>query len=545
MSHFHRFLLIFSIVLLVGVGGTGFWFYQRNQTSKGDLVLTLLGPDSASAGQEVDYTLRCRNQGKVTIVQPELLFTFPTNAQPIDSKKAIVRKEIDDIYPGQEKVFTFKAHLFGKVGEIEQAQAKINYRLKGLKAYYNSETVLATSINSVPLTFEFDLPDSVPPKEDFQFFLNYASSFDSPLSNLMIQFTPPADFQFVSSQPQGLDNQKWNLPLLLNKQGGQIKIKGMINQETGADELFRAQIGVWVQDHFVPLKEIQQTVKVAHSPLYLSQQVNGQLDYIANPGDLLHYQIFFRNIGDYPLEKQFLVVKLDGSQFDLSTVRAPDGLYQPGDNSILWDWKTHPKLRFLDKQDEGSVEFWVNLKKDWKVESESPVVNDIVSIDQSRRVFPIKINSRLELVQQAYHHNEFFQDKGPIPFVVGQTTDYTIFWRVKNFCNAVRDLSVQTVLPKGIWFNNQVFPEDEKENLHYDTVSGKLIWNIGQLDPEQEATVAFQLSFTPQNQADTKLPLIDTSSVSGVDQWTKATIVGEAIPVQHLSTMAPDNNSQP
>ena len=296
MSHFNRFLLIFSLILLIGASGAGWWFYQRNQTSKGDLVVKLLGPDKAIAGEEVEYTLRCRNQGQTTIVQPELLFTFPENSQPVKPKEAIFRKELDPIYPGQEQVFTFRAYLFGQVGEIEKAQAKINYRLKGLKAYYNSETELATSISEVPLTFEFDLPDSIPPQEEFQFFINYTSYFDHPISGLVIQMESPPDFQFLASQPASIEQNKWNLPTLLRRQGGQIKVTGKINKEAGEEELFQARLGIWVQDQFVVLKEIRQTLKVAHAPVYISQQVNNQLDQVANLGDLLHYQIFFRNI---------------------------------------------------------------------------------------------------------------------------------------------------------------------------------------------------------------------------------------------------------
>ena len=536
MSRFYRFLLIFILILLLGVGGTGWWFYQRNQSSKGDLILELLGPDSVSAGQEVEYTLRCRNQGQATIVQPELLFTFPTHSQPVDSQEAVIRKNLDNIYPGQEKILTFRARLFGQVGGVEKAQAKIDYRLKGLKAYYSSETQLATSIGNIPLTFEFDLPNSVPPQEEFQFFMNYASSFDDPISGLVIQLESPADFQVLSTQPEGVEQKKWNLPILLNKEGGQIKITGRMNQEGGEQEVFRARLGIWTQNQFVLLKEIRQTIQIAHSPIYISQQINGHLDYAANPGDLLHYQIFFRNVGDYPLEKQFLVVRLNGDQFDLSSLRSKDGLYQPGDNSLLWDWKTNSQLRFFDTQKEGSVEFWVNLKKDWDVSSQSPEVNDIVEIDQSRRVFAMKINSRLGLVQKAYHDREFFEDEGPIPFEMGKTSTYSIFWQVSNSYNEVQEIKVRTTLPKGIWFNHQSFPEDEGKNLHYDTLTNNLIWDIGQLDPEQKATVAFQLSLTPQNQDDLQLPLIDASSISGIDQWTKETITTITPVIKDLST---------
>jgi len=536
MRQFDKLLLVFIALLLLG-GGVGFWYYQRNQSSKGDLILNLLGPDSISAGQEMEYTLRCRNQGQATIVQAELLFSFPVHSQPVEPTEATFRQEIGTIYPGQEKVFTFRARLFGQVEEVDQAQVKVDYRLKGLAAYYNSETQLTTSIDNVPLTFEFDLPNSIPPQEEFEFLINYASYFSQPISDLVIKLEAPDDFQFLSSQPESIEQKRWNLPTLLNRQGGQIKIQGKMMQKTGEAEILRASLGVWAQDQFVQLKEIAQTVKAVQTPVYLSQQINNRLDYTASPGDILHYQIFFRNVSDYPLEKQLLLVRLNGSQFDLTTLKSLDGLSQSGDNSLLWDWKTNSSLQFLDKQEEGSVEFWVNLKKDWTVTSQPPEIYDVVEIGQTQRVFPIKINTRLELTQKAYHQDEFFDDKGPFPFQIGKTTTYTVFWQADNFCNAVKKAKVETILPEGVWFNYKAFPEEELASLHYNTASNKLVWEINQLEPEQKATVAFQLSFTPQGEADLEQGLIAAASISGEDQWTEEGVSSSAPAVERMSLL--------
>jgi hypothetical protein len=540
MHKLDKLLLIILFLLLLG-GIAGWWYYQRNQSSKGDLILNLLGPNSASAGQEVEYTLRCRNQGSATIVQAELFFNFPEHSQPIEPSEASFRQEIESIYPGQEKVLTFRARLFGQVEEVETAQAKVSYRLKGLKAYYNSETQLATVIDNIPLTFEFDLSNSVPPQEEFEFLINYASYFDQPISNLVIKLETPPNFQFISSQPESIEEERWEIPTLLKREGGQIKVRGKMVKESGQSEIFRASLGVWTQEQFVKLKEIAQTVATAQTPVYLSQQINNRLDYVASPGDLLHYEIFFRNVSDYPLEKQLLLIKLDGSQFDLDTLRTTDGLYQEGDNSLLWDWKSNSALRFLDKREEGSVEFWVNLKKDWPVTSQSPEIYNVVEIGQIQRVFPLKVNSRLDLVQKAYHQDEFFNDKGPFPFQVGKTTTYTIFWQVSNFCNLVEEVKVETTLPDGAWFNNQTFPEDELDNLSYNSASDLLVWEVGQLEPEQQATLAFQLSFTPQGESDTEQPLIEEATVFGKDQWTEKIIEAVAPMVEKISQLEKDS----
>jgi len=101
-------------------------------------------------------------------------------------------------------------------------------------------------------------------------------------------------------------------------------------------------------------------VEIASSSLYLSQKINNNENYVAYPGDQLHYEISFRNLTDNILSNLVLIVRLEGSSLDLSSIKAPDGKFQTGDNSIVWEGTSG--LDFLDPGEEGKVEFWVNVK---------------------------------------------------------------------------------------------------------------------------------------------------------------------------------------
>lgn len=542
MSHIKKVLLIFIIILFLGLSGAGLWIYQQNQTSRGDLVLEIIGPQKIDAGQEVEYTLRVKNKGEVTLQDAELMFEFPDHAQPLESKELINKKTVDSIYPGQEKLFNYKARLFGQPGETAVAEAKMDYKYKGLKAYYSSETKLATAIKTVPLTFEFNVPESVPPRERFQFSINYASYLDQPLSDLEIQLNYPDSFEFISSDPAGIEKNQWQISTLVGHEGGKIKVQGRLDQKTNSSAVLSAKFGFWTNNNFTVLKKIDRSVEIAKAPVYISQQVNNSLNYVADPGETLHYRLFFRNVSDYPLEKQFLVANLQGP-VDLNSLRSIHGTYSVGDNSILWDWKEVPKLEFLNSEEEGMIEFWIDTKSELPSGQNNPVVTNEVKMGKTEKVFLTHINSKLALTQKAYRHGEFFNNEGPVPFQVGDSTTYTVLWQLNNPHNEVKEAFVATDLPTHVQPTGEVFPTEAEEALQYSSENNRLTWEVGTMEAGQDATIAFQLKTVPQSEEDLDSPLMQATEVRGEDQWTGQIVTSSAPVVEEFTSIPSQQES--
>ena len=111
------------------------------------------------------------------------------------------------------------------------------------------------------------------------------------------------------------------------------------------------------------LKEIARGVEISSPSIYISQLINGNSRYIANAGELLHYQIFFKNLDDKALTNLFIIAKLESNILDFETLRSDWGEFNSGDNSVIWDWKGVPQLQFLDVHQEGLVEFWIKAKE--------------------------------------------------------------------------------------------------------------------------------------------------------------------------------------
>lgn len=541
----NKFILA-AITLTVITSIVGFWYYQRNIYSKEILKLEILGQEEAGLAQEIEYTVKYKNNGNVRLEEPRLVFEKPKYS--LLSETEAIRQEIilDDIYPGQEKTITFKARLLGKEGDMKKAKVWLSYRPRNLKARYESETSYTTQIKSVPLNLEFDLPSKIDSGKEVSFKLNYFSNTNYPLSNLGIKIEYPSDFEFQSSWPRALEETDWEIGLLNKAEGGRIEITGNIRGEIGEQKQFKAQLGSWQQGEFVLLKESIRGVQIVTPSLYISQQINNNPQFTATAGDTLHYEIFFKNIGNDVFTNLFLVSRLEGDIFDFETLKAPQGDFELGDNSIIFDWRRVSKLQFLDVGEEGKAEFWIDLKDDWAPVpgGKNQVLRNKIFLSQAQQEFVTKVNSKLEVIQKGYFEDEVFGNTGPIPPEIGNQTTYTVIWQAKNYYNDVKNVKVKATLGSKVRLTGSIFPEEAR--LTFDSGSREVVWEIEDMDAGKGIlgagpSVAFQIAFTPSSSQEGKTPtLVGKAEITAEDQFTGSSVSAED---DLIKTNLPDDDT--
>lgn len=542
----NKYIVLFIFFIAIVVGIAGFWFWQNNEYSKDVLKLEIIGPEDAQSGDEAKYLVRFKNNGKIRLDEAELVFEYAEKAIPEDSDSSRVIKQLEDIYPGEERMVEFISHVFGKEGDILESKAWLSYKPKNIKARYESKTSFITQISFVPLTFEFDLPLKTESGEDIEFSLNYFSNMDDILNNLRVKIMYPEGFYFLTSTPKAMDEVEWSPATLSPADGGRISVKGNIEGNEGENKIFRAQLGVIKDSEFILLKEATESIQITEPSLHVSQLINGSQNYIAKPDDLLHYEVFFKNIGRTPIQKKFLFVKLEGDFFDFNTLKSLDGEVGRGDNSVIWDWKNVSDLRFLDAEEEGKVEFWINLKETIENKLENPVLRNIVTIAGTQKVLDTKLNAKVELAQKVYYQEDIFGNEGPLPPTVGQKTTYTVLWQVRNSWNALENVKVKSILPEYVKPTGKVFPTDAK--FTYDSASREGIWNVGEMEAfygfgkeDTPLTLAIQVEYIPirEHEGET-VNIVETTDILAEDTFTKDIIHEEVKPV---STTLPDDES--
>ncbi|MFA4998464.1 MAG: hypothetical protein WC514_00325 [Candidatus Paceibacterota bacterium] len=542
-----RKTILFLVVAFVVIGVIGFWAWRSGTYSKEVLKLEILGPTEADLGQEVEYIVKYKNNGNFRLENPQLVFEPPSLSM---KDEEIFRNQVlgvetlgEAIYPGEEKNISFKVRLLGKEGESKLVKATLSYQPKDLKAKYESSTTFTTTIKSAPLTFEFDLPSKINSGEDFRFRLNYFSNLDYSLSGIRIQLDYPSDFEFIESIPKSLEKTDWDIPVLNKGQGGRVEVAGRVSADAGEVKIFRAKMGIWKDGEFILLKEAEKGLEVVNPTIYLRQEINKNPQYSAVPGEWLHYEIYFKNIGDDSLNNLFMVTKLTGDAFDLQTIKSDVGNCQPGDNSVIFDWRKISKLQYLAPTDEGMVDFWVKVKDDLG-SAKNPSLRDKVFISQIEQEFVTKVSSKMELVQKGYYQDEVFGNSGPVPPVVGEPTTYTIMWYVKNYYSDVKDVKVKAVLPEGVELTGKIFPEDASSKFAFDSQSREIVWSVGDIIKGEGVlasgrNIAFQISFTPTESQRGKAPnLINEVVITGEDSWTDNILQSTTPP---LNTNVPDD----
>ncbi|MBZ9578471.1 hypothetical protein KJA14_01325 [Patescibacteria group bacterium] len=538
--------LAISLIFLTTISGiVGFWYYQKNIYSKEILKLEIFGPETAELMEEIEYIVKYKNNGNVRLEEAELIFEYPKYSI-VPENELRKEKPLDDIYPGEEKTLNFKARLFGRENEPKIAKAWLSYRPKNLKARYESETSLTTLIKKVPITFEFDLLSKIESGKEIRFRLNYFSNVNYPLSDLRVKIEYPSGFEFLESKPEALEETEWEIGLLNPAVGGRIEILGKIQGEVGESKIFWAELSQWQKGELVLLKTVSWGVEIIKPLLYIFQEINGNPKYIANPGDLLDYQISFKNIGERILENLFLMVELESEALDFDTLRVKSDLFEKIENKIIWNYTMIPELRVLPSMAEGKVEFWIQVKDNFPLDFKNPEIKTVISLDGFKEELSTKINSKLEILQKGYFEDEIFGNSGPLPPKVAETTTYTVIWQAENYYNDVKNVKVKAILPPEVKLTGKIFPEEQSSKFAFDTESREIVWEIGDLEAGRGVSdagpvIAFQVALTPTaNQRGQIATLINEAKISGEDQWTEATLetIAEAV-----DTTLPDDET--
>ena len=542
-------IILILLFLVISLSVVGIWVWQRNIYSKEILKLEIIGPREIEIFEEVEYTLKYKNNGNARLEDVILVFDYPDYTILEEGKSRRQEMNVDDIYPGEEKTIIFKGRIIGGEEEIKTARASMSYRAKGLKPRYESSTVLTSTIKQIPLTFNFDLPSTIEAGRELKFSLNYYSNLNYPLSNIGIKIDYPNDFEFLRSTPQSTEENEWNVPILNKGDGRRIEISGKIGGEARDQHIFVANLGVFQDNNFIKLKEISSGIEIANPLLSVFQRINGSDNYVATPGEMLHFEIFFRNVGEEPFMDLFLISRLSGELFDFESIRSDYGIYSKGDNSIVWDWRDVPRLRFIDRGEEGKVEFWVKLKESEDLSSSQGrniVLRNRTSVGRLTEEFTTKVSSNIEVAQRGYFRDEIFGNSGPIPPRVGERTTYTIIWQAKNYYNNVKNVKVRAFLPRNVSLSGKTFPEEESSKFSYDSASREIVWDIGDMEPGKGVTssapnISFQISLVPEpGHKDEVISLIHSVRITGYDEWTESTIEGTS---PGINTMLPDDHT--
>jgi len=531
-------VILILLALVIVVGSVGYFFYQRNIFGQDRVRFEITAPENVEAGEEVDYVVRYRNNSDVRLEEVVLVFEYPENTVPIEEedlgedikRRGEYRREVTvgELNPGEGKATTFTARLFGKEGSSFESSAWIRYVPKNLAARYESKREHVAIIEKVPISFNFQVPTTVDPDREASFRLRFSSEIDYPLTDLEVRLTYPGNFHFIRSAPkvEGEGKDQWSWSVLNKGDDGTIDIDGVLKGNPGDAKIFNATLGVWVGDNFITLKEASRGTSISKSDLLLDMQVNGKDDYVADAGELLHYEIFFRNIGKETLEELFLLVDLDGDTLNLDQVEPREGRFQEDRGVIIWSHTFDYTLLSLKENEEGRVEFWARVREDLP---HNPEIKVKASMERAEKTLESRVNTRLSLDQKVIRKGSPFEEIGPFPFEKEEVSTYAVKWEIKNHFNSVRNAVISVRLPEGARITGEKEPDDY--SLSFNSSLREVTLDIENIYVGEELEVFFEVEIEPEEDLEDEDMLVYEAEMEAQDRRTDniITTIGPAV----------------
>ncbi len=515
---------------LVVIAAFIFW---RGSFSKSNVKIEVIGPTDTVAGQESEFIVRFKNNSNVRFDQPRLTVEFPLHTVVSNELPRVIVKDAEEIgyiYPGEEKTYKFEARLFGSEGDVREVQAMLTFQPKGLSARYSAKTQSSTIIKSVPISFEFDSQSKIESGKTIKMSLKYFSNLDYQLSNLGIEVDYPENFNFDKSEPAGDSANNWRVDGLAKGEGGKIQIYGVLTGDIGQEKTFKARLGFWHDGEFVVIKKTEFNIGLQEPSIEIDQTVNGSQKYAASLGEVLHYDIKFRNIGKEPYQNLFLAVRLKGDLYDLGALESAFGEMETSSGTIVWDGKQISELKILAPGEEGNVQFRIKIKSDIPQDMSNPTLGNKVVVGPNQKEFITRINSRIEALQRVVANDDLFLSEGPLPLRLGQGSQLTVFWDIKNYFNDVENVKVKAVLPANIEYLGEALPESEQDKLIYDPQTREILWKVGDVSARtgfgnQNKFVSFPIKITPNpEQKDRFAEILLDTKIYAYDKWTEQDI---------------------
>ena len=537
-----RYLLIGGISVIAIFLFVATILFLRGLTSfdKAKVEIEIKAAERVVSGEEIKYLVKYQNKTRLALENVQLAFHYPDDSIPLDSDSLVQIIDLPNLAAGQEKQIELPVRIIGLKGETKKAWAELNYQPAKFSSRYTNQAEFSTTVISVPLILDFDLPERLVNGQSFNFSLQYLNQAEVSFDNLRVQIDYPAGFVFQSAEPQPIEEDRiWFLGDLMAGQEGKIFIRGNIQGEEGEVKTFNAQLGVFKDEQFIPTAETAGGFRISLSPLSIIQTVNNSTNYVASAGQTLTYQIDYKNTTDVGIKNVVITSKLEGKVLDLTSLKLGQGSFDGVNQIITWRASNLPDLEYLAPHQEGQISFSINVKDPLPVENYTDknfIVTNTVKIDSSEAPLSLgsieiagqselatKIASRVVVQAQGYYNDDLIPNSGPIPPKVGQITTYTIKWRLINVSNDLSQTRVSVFLPPHVQWLNKISPSGT--DLKYNSQTGQIVWQVGDLPAATGVLlpvkqVAFQIAITPGlTHLGNLVELIGQSKVTGQDNF--------------------------
>ncbi len=514
--------------------------------SEEQILLTVNGPRQVASAESSEFTVIYSNKNWSALENVSLVVSYPDGFQPDEDSKIKISGSQLEIPLGKVNArtdgkATFSGKFYGSKGENLFLKMRLRYSPASLSSQFEKEEQFGVSIASSVLALNMIAPQQSSSDSIVEYAIDYISQSDKGLPNIRVKVEYPEQFTFLSAEPAPSEgNSVWYIGTLNPNQTGKILVKGKLAGARDEVKKARASIGYMGGGKFVAYGVSEQLTRIIIPPLSIVQTINGKRDLSVNAGDVLNFDISYRNDSNIGLRDAIITLNLNSGVLDYWQLKQDKGSFDSANQTLVWKASDIPGLARLNPGEGGTVSFTIPvlnpipgsvMGKNFSIQTTAKIDSpDIPTPIGSNKIIAsntlmTRVNSSVDIGVYLAQDDSILVGSGPIPPVTGQETLYTLKIRLNNEYNDITGAKLVVTLPSSSRYQQKFAPDTEA--VEWNDRTNTLVWDLATYRAArgEKRELRFQVSATPDvSLINNNFSLINGMVFTGKDQFTKQDI---------------------
>ncbi|MFW5853673.1 MAG: hypothetical protein ACOCU8_03585 [Patescibacteria group bacterium] len=515
-------IVVIGFIITTVVAGWVF-FSGGNIISGREVQLNFSIPSTIKSGSLTPIRLTVSNFNQVPLSDVKLLVKYPEGTLT-ENGDVLDRQEIDLDGIKADELFNLNLEpvLFGEPGTVQTLEVEMFYRLPDSSANYRTENEVELNIDSASVQLDMDIEGDVVSGQEAAIKINIVSDARIVLPDVVLNINYPNGFEMLTATPEPTaEDNFWRLGDLEPGSEKEILIYGRFTGQDGEIKSFTLVTGSQSSDQSEISPVLAQdyiTTEIERPLLGANLSIDGRSTPVVNidADSNIRTQVQLVNNYAFDIEEVELDVRLPEEFIDLGSLSVTKGSYVPTRNVVIWRQSSLSDLKSIAPGQKVDALFSFKVYSltsskmaevrnvEFPIELEAQAVRigeegarETISTNLSRQV---RVNSTVQLLSQIYYSLGPFENEGPLPPEVGETTTYTVSLSLLNAGNDLINGQAKIKLPLIVeWLNVH---ESSVGDLEYDKADHTVIWNLPKVTAgagveRQMEEAHFQIGLTP------------------------------------------------
>lgn len=547
-------LIILAVSFFFCILALVFAVYRLNTGSVAvtqDLIaLESEAPEFIDGGVTFDYVVTLANQNESNLELVDLEVSYPQGVEDTEASRIITIEDVGTVLPNTVIEQKFPLTLYGVPGTTKPITTTLRYNVPGSTATFEKKETHVVEIKSSPLIVSIDTLKEVTAGQEINVKIRIESTRGKTIPDTLLKLTYPTGFEFVRADVvPTTGNNSWNLGTLAPGVIREITVTGIARGEDAELRSIRAEVGTKdiktesiaalfaeAKSEYIITKPFLQTDILIGGKKASTHTVSSDADVSVN--------IAYKNNTDTKLQNVEILLSLEGTAINETTIRAQDGTYDSRTNTIRFTRSGVESFASLEPGARGELNVLFKTKSSTSLNTNEEI--KIVASAKARRVGEsqiaesvqasqstlLRVATRIALLAETARSGGGFTVFGMVPLKAEQETSYVLIATVKNTVNPVEKAEVTFKIPDNVRF---IEANTSQGTFSFSEFDREIRWLVGGIvrsgtntEPVLYVHVAVRPSLIDVGISPT---LATTYTLKGIDTFTKRQLsaIGPAI----------------